>query len=121
MQELLKMCLLGLIALLIQQLVSIFYRVKAFNTKIIVLVNGGWGEWTQWSPCQKDCQKYRFRGCVNPYPANGGRDCVGDNNQNEKCCPGLMIITSSQIDSRIDYRIDSRIDSGIDSRIDHFL
>ena len=34
---------------------------------------------------------------MDPYPANGGTKCIGDDNQNEKCCPYPLIITSSQV------------------------
>ena len=73
-------------------------RKKMVIMIIISLVNGGWGEWTQWSSCQQDCRQHRFRACIKPPPTNGGTDCVGDTHQNQECsdriCP--IIITSSQ-------------------------
>ena len=56
------------------------------NNTDILSVNGGWGEWTSWTTCgEHNCRSYRFRGCVHPYPANGGRNCVGDDNQYIEC------------------------------------
>ncbi|KAL4226069.1 hypothetical protein ACF0H5_014057 [Mactra antiquata] len=46
------------------------------------LVNGGWGEWHEWSStCSVTCGigvTKRFRQCSNPAPANGGEYCKGD-------------------------------------------
>ena len=61
--------------------------------------DGGWGEWTSWSTCEHNCRKYRFRGCVQPYPANGGKDCVGYSSEDLACnlgkCRGTDTLTVS--------------------------
>ena len=62
---------------------------------IFLKVDGRWSEWQVWGTCSKSCgggvQK-RIRGCTNPAPANGGRDCVGELEQTQACnlnaCPG---------------------------------
>lgn len=61
---------------------------------ILFLVNGNWGEWSQWGECSTSCnkgQRKRFRACDNPAPAGGGRDCSGPSQQTESCsmhlCP----------------------------------
>ena len=83
LQELLKMCLLGSTVLLIQEKVCVYTNV--FGNLMFGSVNGGWGEWTSWSTCEHNCRKYRFRGCVQPYPANGGKDCVGNSSEDLAC------------------------------------
>ena len=60
-------------------------------------VNGGWGEWSEFSPCSKTCgsggiQK-RHRYCNSPVPKYGGKQCVGDKKEIKPCdgyvqCPG---------------------------------
>ncbi|XP_078377620.1 SCO-spondin-like [Oculina patagonica] len=57
-------------------------------------VDGSWSNWEEWGSCSKSCgggvQK-RVRGCTNPPPANGGRDCIGRREQTQACnqnaCP----------------------------------
>ena len=43
--------------------------------------DGGLSPWGPWSPCSLSCgglgQKSRSRGCTQPPPAHGGRDCQG--------------------------------------------
>jgi len=42
-------------------------------------VNGNWGEWTSFDTCTVTCgggTKGRTRQCNNPYPANGGVECL---------------------------------------------
>lgn len=46
----------------------------------IAKVDGGWGKWSEWSPCSVTCgngTKNRHRYCNNPAPDNGGLDCPG--------------------------------------------
>ena len=61
----------------------------------VILVNGNWGDWMEWSVCSKTCGeglKNRSRECNNPQPMFGGRVCLGYNTQLENCkdteCPG---------------------------------
>ena len=70
----------------------------------ILLVDGGYGEWGQYSDCSKSCgggTKTRARRCDNPVPAFGGKDCesLGATKESAQCntheCPGknfFMII-----------------------------
>ncbi|XP_071051599.1 uncharacterized protein [Onthophagus taurus] len=54
--------------------------------------NGGWGPWTQWTPCSSTCiggTKSRYRFCDSPQPAYGAKYCEGEAIQTEKC--GLSI------------------------------
>ncbi|XP_075444784.1 SCO-spondin-like [Ascaphus truei] len=57
-------------------------------------LDGGWGLWTSWTPCSQTCGEgthTRSRECDSPKPQNGGRDCLGDSQQQRDCqsldCP----------------------------------
>ena len=62
-----------------------------------LLVNGGWGEWSQWPECHVSCGggiQVRTRACDSPAPQFGGDDCsvdgslnVGAQPCNENPCP----------------------------------
>ncbi|XP_056407686.1 SCO-spondin-like [Hyla sarda] len=58
------------------------------------LLDGDWGPWSSWSSCSVSCgegNQTRSRQCDRPAPQNGGRDCVGDDEQKRPCqgprCP----------------------------------
>lgn len=57
-------------------------------------VDGGWGNWTEWSTCSRTCGSgisIQSRVCDNPQPANGGSFCVGKRTRYKTCntdpCP----------------------------------
>ena len=63
------------------------------------LVDGVFGEWTDWSECSAKCDgglHSRSRECNDPAPANGGADCQGAAAEtqlcNEQACPGEVYI-----------------------------
>ena len=52
------------------------------------LVDGQWGSWSPWSKCTRTCGQgriKRYRKCISPAPANGGKTCPGDRRQSEGC------------------------------------
>ncbi|KAL0965371.1 hypothetical protein UPYG_G00280420 [Umbra pygmaea] len=40
-------------------------------------VDGGWGEWVEWTRCSAECERHRSRECTSPEPKHGGRLCEG--------------------------------------------
>ena len=66
----------------------------------IVVVDGNWTDWTQWTACSKSCgfgTKMRTRSCTNPAPLDCGKDCEprGYNNKevltcNKFNCSGML-------------------------------
>ena len=56
---------------------GLLYQLQTF----LVLVKGGFTQWTEWSACSKTCGPWavrmRMRLCTNPPPAFGGNDCNG--------------------------------------------
>ena len=63
----------------------------------MLLVNGGWGEWTAWQSCPVTCggeNQIRTRNCDSPVTNYGGDDCTVDGSSgsderrcNESPCP----------------------------------
>ncbi|XP_063691535.1 SCO-spondin-like [Bolinopsis microptera] len=58
-------------------------------------VDGGWGDYGDWSTCSVECgggTQTRTRNCDSPLPANGGAECEGDTEEiqscNEQACAG---------------------------------
>ncbi|XP_072186520.1 SCO-spondin [Excalfactoria chinensis] len=59
--------------------------------------DGGFSPWGPWSSCSRSCGGLgvmtRRRGCTNPEPARGGRDCAGPRSDSKYCqspeCPAI--------------------------------
>ena len=65
------------------------------DTNACISVNGGFSNWSEWSPCTPTCgggTQNRTRDCTNPPPANGGANCTGAVAEARNCnatdCPG---------------------------------
>ena len=67
----------------------------------LVLVNGGYTDWNNWTPCSVTCGKgikTRQRFCTNPEPAYGGVACghLGSGEESVQCydvnCPGECLV-----------------------------
>nr|XP_046172620.1 netrin receptor UNC5D-like [Oncorhynchus gorbuscha] len=52
-------------------------------------VDGGWGEWTDWTVCSAECATQRSRQCTAPEPKHGGRLCDGAALGTDNCTGGL--------------------------------
>ncbi|XP_063691539.1 SCO-spondin-like [Bolinopsis microptera] len=51
-------------------------------------VDGGWGDYGDWSTCSVECgggTQTRTRNCNSPLPANGGAECEGDTEERQSC------------------------------------
>lgn len=68
-------------------------------------VDGGWGNWNEWSKCTRDCGggiSTQSRQCDHPTPANGGSFCVGERiryqlcNQDVQCPEGELEFRAMQ-------------------------
>ena len=61
----------------------------------ISTVDGGWSDLGEWSVCSVECgggSQIRTKTCTNPSPANGGKECEGEDEELRTCnpdpCPG---------------------------------
>uniref|UniRef100_A0A4W5Q936 Netrin receptor UNC5 n=1 Tax=Hucho hucho TaxID=62062 RepID=A0A4W5Q936_9TELE len=52
-------------------------------------VDGGWGEWTEWTVCSAECARQHSRECTAPEPKHGGRLCDGAALGTDNCTGGL--------------------------------
>ena len=68
-------------------------------TAILIVVNGGYGDWKAAGACSKSCgggEQLFTRQCDNPKPANGGANCssIGPDSEIRECniqpCPSMM-------------------------------
>ena len=53
-------------------------------------INGGWTDWFPWLPCSVSCGRgiqISVRFCTKPYPARGGKYCVGPSVKKQICNP----------------------------------
>ncbi len=67
--------------------------------RICLIVHGNWTEWAPVTTCSESCGPgflNESRSCTNPAPANGGADCVGDEEREVACeiapCPGKKLL-----------------------------
>ncbi|VDI02394.1 Hypothetical predicted protein [Mytilus galloprovincialis] len=65
--------------------------IKCFGKNV---ESGNWGEWSVWDSCYPSCglaSQRRRRRCNSPIPSAGGRYCIGQNSQWQRCklavCP----------------------------------
>ena len=59
----------------------------------VILVNGNYTEWGNWSECSKSCgpgKQFRSRNCTNPEPAHGGAECQGPAVEAKDCILELL-------------------------------
>lgn len=64
------------------------YDILHLFAKKMCKTDGGWSNWTNWSPCSKSCgqgRQIRMRECNNPKPENGGKYCKGDPVEEKQC------------------------------------
>lgn len=55
---------------------------------MLLVVNGGWGTWTTWTPCSETCGsgiQERHRECSSPRPEHGGLYCQGSDSERQPC------------------------------------
>ncbi|KAL3880318.1 hypothetical protein ACJMK2_032566 [Sinanodonta woodiana] len=62
------------------------------DTKVPCPIDGGWGSWSDITPCSVTCEqgvKRRVRSCDNPSPLNGGLQCAGEGIEENICDTGV--------------------------------
>ena len=50
-------------------------------------VDGGWSDWSEWTPCSESCGgiQERSRSCTSPEPSFGGKPCEGEAEEAHEC------------------------------------
>ncbi|CAL8248351.1 unnamed protein product [Merluccius merluccius] len=63
--------------------------VQKITCNAICPIDGGWGDWAQWSECSSQCERDRQRACDAPEPKHRGKTCEGAAEDQENCTDGL--------------------------------
>ncbi|KAL3982890.1 Immunoglobulin domain family protein [Acanthocheilonema viteae] len=58
-------------------------------------LDGYWSEWSSWSQCNENCQKFRTRSCNSPRPTSGGQLCSGRDLDTRNCTQGEGYCTAA--------------------------
>ncbi|KAG8170870.1 hypothetical protein JTE90_014225, partial [Oedothorax gibbosus] len=65
-----------------------YVETRECDTDLKCPVNGGWSAWSLWTQCSVSCGQGtmdRYRSCSNPFPEEGGRNCIGKPSQSQSC------------------------------------
>uniref|UniRef100_A0A8C2WKN6 Netrin receptor UNC5 n=1 Tax=Cyclopterus lumpus TaxID=8103 RepID=A0A8C2WKN6_CYCLU len=76
---------------------NIVAKRRSATATVIVFVDGGWDEWSEWTVCSSQCEKLRSRECNSPAPRHRGRMCEGNREATENCTDGLCMDGSNDV------------------------
>ncbi|XP_061622740.1 netrin receptor UNC5D isoform X1 [Phyllopteryx taeniolatus] len=84
-------------------------------------IDGGWGEWSEWTICSSQCERQRSRECNSPAPKHRGKMCDGSSEPTENCTDGqctqnrklLHDVKPQSVDSSNDVALYSGLGAGI--------
>uniref|UniRef100_A0A4W5LHB6 Netrin receptor UNC5 n=1 Tax=Hucho hucho TaxID=62062 RepID=A0A4W5LHB6_9TELE len=68
---------------------NIVAKRRSLTATVVIFVDGGWAEWTEWTVCSGECERQRSRECTAPEPKRGGRLCDGAALGTDNCTGGL--------------------------------
>uniref|UniRef100_A0A3B4TQK5 Netrin receptor UNC5 n=1 Tax=Seriola dumerili TaxID=41447 RepID=A0A3B4TQK5_SERDU len=68
---------------------NIVAKRRSATATVIVFVDGGWDEWSEWTVCSNQCERQRSRECNSPAPRHRGKMCEGNSEATENCTDGL--------------------------------
>ncbi|XP_042182270.1 netrin receptor UNC5A-like [Oncorhynchus tshawytscha] len=77
---------------------NIVARRKSSPATVLVYVDGGWSDWSNWSECGVDCSMWRSRECTQPSPGTGGKDCQGIDLQSLNCTSQQCLQTANGVE-----------------------
>uniref|UniRef100_A0A669EAY0 Netrin receptor UNC5 n=2 Tax=Oreochromis TaxID=8139 RepID=A0A669EAY0_ORENI len=83
---------------------------RSATATVIVFVDGGWNEWSQWTVCSSQCERQRTRECNSPVPRHRGKMCEGNSEATENCTDGLC---TQSMESSNDVALYSGLGAGI--------
>uniref|UniRef100_A0A3B3R221 Netrin receptor UNC5 n=1 Tax=Paramormyrops kingsleyae TaxID=1676925 RepID=A0A3B3R221_9TELE len=90
---------------------NIVAKRRSASANVVVFVDGGWGEWSEWTACSPECDRQRSRECSAPAPRHGGKLCEGAGQATENCTGGQC--TQSKSLSRMEGTNDVALYSGL--------
>uniref|UniRef100_A0A3Q3IDI8 Netrin receptor UNC5 n=1 Tax=Monopterus albus TaxID=43700 RepID=A0A3Q3IDI8_MONAL len=70
---------------------------RSATATVIVYVDGGWDEWSEWTLCNSQCERQRSRECNSPAPRHRGKMCEGNSQTTENCTDGLCMDSSNDV------------------------
>uniref|UniRef100_A0A3P9JPP7 Netrin receptor UNC5 n=1 Tax=Oryzias latipes TaxID=8090 RepID=A0A3P9JPP7_ORYLA len=89
---------------------NIVAKRRSSTATVVVYVDGGWGDWSEWSACSSDCERQRSRECTAPEPKHGGRLCDGVAVATDNCTGGLC---TQRAESSSDVALYSGLAAGV--------
>uniref|UniRef100_A0A3B4U7R5 Netrin receptor UNC5 n=1 Tax=Seriola dumerili TaxID=41447 RepID=A0A3B4U7R5_SERDU len=89
---------------------NIVAKRRSATATVVVYVDGGWGEWSEWSLCSSDCERQRSRECTAPEPKHGGRLCDGVALATDNCTGGLC---TQSVENSSDVALYSGLAAGV--------
>uniref|UniRef100_A0A3Q1C1Q0 Netrin receptor UNC5 n=1 Tax=Amphiprion ocellaris TaxID=80972 RepID=A0A3Q1C1Q0_AMPOC len=100
---------------------NIVAKRRSATATVIVFVDGGWDEWSEWTVCSSQCDRQRSRECNSPAPRHRGRMCEGNSEASENCTDGLCTqnrkllhdVKPQSMDSSNDVALYSGLGAGI--------
>uniref|UniRef100_A0A3Q2Q316 Netrin receptor UNC5 n=1 Tax=Fundulus heteroclitus TaxID=8078 RepID=A0A3Q2Q316_FUNHE len=89
---------------------NIVAKRRSATAAVIVYVDGGWDEWSEWTVCSSQCERQRSRECNSPAPRHRGKICEGNSKATENCTDGLC---TQNMENSIDVALYSGLGAGI--------
>uniref|UniRef100_A0A3B4CPI1 Netrin receptor UNC5 n=1 Tax=Pygocentrus nattereri TaxID=42514 RepID=A0A3B4CPI1_PYGNA len=90
---------------------NIVARRRSAPATVIVFVDGGWANWSEWSVCSAECEKQRGRECTDPEPKHGGRLCDGAALETDNCTGDLC--TQAEVEGNNDIALYAGLAAGV--------
>ncbi|XP_056602532.1 netrin receptor UNC5D isoform X5 [Triplophysa dalaica] len=89
---------------------NIVAKRRSATATVVVFVDGVWEEWVEWTLCNAQCERQRWRECNVPPPRHRGKMCEGDTQSTANCTGGLC---SQSMESSIDVALYSGLAAGV--------
>uniref|UniRef100_A0A8K9XYU2 Netrin receptor UNC5 n=1 Tax=Oncorhynchus mykiss TaxID=8022 RepID=A0A8K9XYU2_ONCMY len=92
---------------------NIVAKRRSLTATVVIFVDGGWAEWTEWTVCSGECERQRNRECTAPEPKRGGRLCDGAALGTYNCTGGLCTHSEYSLEGSSDVALYSGLAAGV--------